>query len=573
MSLTYEQRLIDVKTISPLELTGPFLALIRSPLTSGPITSLALTSLNTIILNLLPEFLSQPKAGPSTPLQICLAHITSALSSCRFPSSSPQQDELVLLRLLRVIESLATPIAMPNSSGIGCMLDQMGDESVCELLEVGLGMLARARLGEGLRGTAQSCVQMVVRAVFIRLRGLTQSDVGALLDGKEEDRFTPYGLPTVLELLRVLIALLDPADQTHTDSMRLAALSVLNTAMEVCGSSLGKWSELREGVKDEGCRYLFQLTRSDASILLGQSLRTTSTLFSTMLPHLKLQLELFLSYLIDRLTPQTPPPISRPGTPSVATFDDTPSTPKPISLLPPVPTETRELMLETLAQIAQKPSFMVDCWINYDCSADSEDIFERLISFLTRGVYPVVQKEGEGLDGAQLLSLEILLGFVSAMAERQEGDEKWTLDTPPETISDGKKHKAVLLAGAAAFNAKPKTGIKFLEDQGVITPDDLPGTEEEKRNRSIAKFLRSSSRLDKKLLGEYISRPDQIGLLKAFMASFDFRGVSLPLTWLIENHSRRDERTTRDVPTSRRGSTNIPYNRDFRRTTLFNLST
>ena len=193
------------------------------------------------------------------------------------------------------------------------MLEHMGDESVCELLEVGLGMLARARLGEGLRNTAQSCVQAIVRTCFTRLRGLTPEDVERLLEEsraseKKETKengvgrseadgqhtisldqlpdgdgdsyrsendysdwlnitvedptpplFTPYGLPTVLELLRVLIALLNPSDQAHTDSMRLSALAILNTALEVGGESLGKWPELREGVRDEGCRYLFQV--------------------------------------------------------------------------------------------------------------------------------------------------------------------------------------------------------------------------------------------------------------------------------------------------------------------------
>jgi brefeldin A-resistance guanine nucleotide exchange factor 1 len=67
-------------------------------------------------------------------------------------------------------------------------------------------------------------------------------------------------LPTVLELLRVLIALLNPSDQAHTDSMRLSALAILNTALEVGGASLGAWPELREGVRDEGCRYLFQVS-------------------------------------------------------------------------------------------------------------------------------------------------------------------------------------------------------------------------------------------------------------------------------------------------------------------------
>lgn len=156
---------------------------------------------------------------------------------------------------------------------------------------------------------------------------------------------------------------------------------------------------------------MYQLIRSDSPALLALSLRTTSTLISTLAPHLKLQLELFLSYLIDRLTPSTPLPLpahlahlqnpSRPSTPapgsvntgdgSAASGSDTvdtpaalPATPRPINLLPPVPAETKELMLETLAQIASRPGFMVDCWVNYDCGTENEDMFERLINFLTR---------------------------------------------------------------------------------------------------------------------------------------------------------------------------------------------
>lgn len=319
-----------------------------------------------------------------------------------------------------------------------------------------------------------------------------------------------------------------------------------------------------------------------------------------MLPHLKLQMELFLSYLIDRLTPQTsplPPHIQqaminspRPSTPSIHassedgektqptsdTLTPTSSTPRPISLLPPVPSETRELMLETLTQISLRPSFMVDCWINFDCSVDSEDLFERLIAFLTRGVYPLgpPKQDGssmllEGLDNAQLLSLEILLGYVSAMSDRlDEGSEQWpevsfitfpqcplfsfilpclssslthfvlfvatqsttnTFQTAPRSqdLIDRKAQKGLLLQGATLFNNKPKTGLAFLEEQGMINTEGCSGnTEEDKKNQAIAKFLRSSSRLDKKLVGEYISRPDQLGLLNAFIGLFDFKGVS-----------------------------------------------
>jgi len=62
----------------------------------------------------------------------------------------------------------------------------MGDESVCELLEVGLGMLARARLTEGLRNSAGVCVQAVVRAVFARLKSLTPENVEKLVEVSKE---------------------------------------------------------------------------------------------------------------------------------------------------------------------------------------------------------------------------------------------------------------------------------------------------------------------------------------------------------------------------------------------------
>lgn len=91
----------------------------------------------------------------------------------------------------------------------------------------------------------------------------------------------------------------------------------------------------------------------------------------------------------------------------------------------------------------------------------------------------------------------------------------------PATLAQAKADKATLLAGAAKFNTKPKVGVAFLEDNGV-----LPKPTDPDHQLALAKFLRSSSRLDKKLLGEYISTPDRTELLKHFMGLFDFSGVS-----------------------------------------------
>ena len=210
------------------------------------------------------------------------------------------------------------------------------------------------------------------------------------------------GLPSIIELLRVIVNILDPADQMHTDSTRLTALGILNTIFDVAGPRMGDFPSLIALVIDHGCKYLFQLARSDNPAILNLSLRAISTMFETMRPHLKLQQELFLAFTIDRLCPQIPSSSVRkgvltptPGTPSSAspllTATDTGSEsrrPNAASRPPVVPApargETKEIMLETLKQISRHPSFMVDLYVNYDCDSNCENMFERLIEFLTQ---------------------------------------------------------------------------------------------------------------------------------------------------------------------------------------------
>ena len=207
----------------------------------------------------------------------------------------------------------------------------------------------------------------------------------------------------------MIINILDPNDRLHTDTTRLLALGILNTAFEVSGPRLGDFPSLRTLVVDHGCKYLFQLARSENSAILQLALRTISTMMNTTRKHLKLQQELLLAFTTDRLGP----PItsnkggSRYGTPNTkgAPFSPRPGTPQTASpLLEPTPEdeiekgspapnkthalpakgEIRDLLLEMLSQISRHPSFMVDLFTNYDCDINSENLFERLIDLLTK---------------------------------------------------------------------------------------------------------------------------------------------------------------------------------------------
>jgi hypothetical protein len=92
-----------------------------------------------------------------------------------------------------------------------------------------------------------------------------------------------------------------------------------------------------------------------------------------------------------------------------------------------------------------------------------------------------------------------------------------------------KSQKKLILAAAARFNAKPKTGIAFLEENHLIYSDLSPGFS---KADSLAVFLKGCTRLDKRLLGDYISKPENIDILKAFIGLFDFNNVS-PLWKLL----------------------------------------
>ncbi|KAG8901826.1 GDP/GTP exchange factor for ARF [Tulasnella sp. 403] len=535
----------DVLSVPLPTLLGPFLALIRSPLSTGPITSTALASL----YNLFVTGIINPSSLEVTQ---GLIELSNALAHCKFEASDSSGDEVVLFRIVSVIDQC-------QASDVGNLL---GDVELCEMLETVLTICCQMRLSETLRRTAESAMNNMVRRVFGRLDTLDPS-----IDAEGADEVqasTPYGLPSAQELLRVLVNLLDPNDQQHTDSIRLTILTVLNAGLEASGKRIAQFRSLSDMLVDQGCKYLFQLARSDNINVLRLSLRVISNLFDTMRESLKLQIELFLAFTMDRLAPPVavlPPRVqlslnsigqnrrnaSLPGTPLIGS-SSTNGDPShdPLSLdgqsqgeqTPPitrpsvVPARglTREIMLETLCYMARQHTVMVDLWVNYDCDVNCEDLFERLIGFLTRGVYPTQYTGGLEYQrySAQLLCLDLLLAYVDHMAARTEGlVDGWPAGNPqPDILAAGKATKGILLTGASRFNIKPKTGLAYLEENGLIYKPNQTD-EDEPRARTLAKFLKNTPRLDKKVLGEWISSPDNIEVLKEFIGLFDFTGKSV----------------------------------------------
>lgn len=571
----------DVSAVDGPELLHPFLQVIRSSSTSAAITSLAVISITKFFAyNIIT--IKSPRISQAMHL------LSAAITHCRFEASDTAADEVVLLRILRLMESI---IARPEGH-------LLGDESICEMMSTGLSMCCQARLSEVLRRSAEMAMVTMCQVVFGRLKSLKVEEIpksrsrsntrttlmsavedlkieppmtGSVMGNGQPDRTSvdvdgqvsaegrvepkpstepqnttapapedefenvePYALPSIKELFRVLIGLLDPHDKTHTDAMRIMALRIIDVALEVAGPWIAKQPSLAALVQDDLCRHLFQLVRSDNMVLLNSSLRVAGTLLATCRQLLKLQQELFLSYLVACLHPRVDIP-QEPGIdPSL--YEGVPQAPKLVKPAPsqpnsgrstPVPIkdrqklgleggarrpEAREAMVESIGTLVRMPSFMVELFVNYDCEVDRQDLCEDMVGLLSRNAFP--DSATWSTTNVPPLCLDSLLSFVQFMAERLHQDVPQWAQGRIEKMRMQRVRKKIIKSGASKFNDDPKAGVAYLVKNGIIKNPDDPV--------QVAQFLKGTSHVSKKVLGEFLTKRSNEALLTAFIDQFDF---------------------------------------------------
>ena len=356
----------------------------------------------------------------------------------------------------------------------------------------------------------------------------------ATQEGEVEVTIKPYSLPSIRELFRVLVDLLQPHNRRHADTMRVMALRIIDVALEVAGPSIAKHPSLATLARNDLCRYLFQLVRSEHMGLLNESLRVAGTLLATCRGVLKLQQELFLSYLVACLHPRVEIPLE-PGI-DPALYEGVPQAPKLVKQPPsqtssgrstPVPVkdrqrlgmeggsrkpDAREAMVECIGTLSRIPSFLVELFINYDCEVDRADLCEDLVGLLSRNAFP--DSATWSTTNVPPLCLDSLLGYIQFLVDRLEDEPKFAGYPDRQTLHDQRARKQVIIRGATKFNENPKAGIAFLASQGIIeNPNDA---------QSVTRFLKGTTRISKGALGEFLSKRQQDQYLRAFIDLFNF---------------------------------------------------
>lgn len=359
------------------------------------------------------------------------------------------------------------------------------------------------------------------------------------------ESYVPYGIPCIRELFRFLISLCNPLDSQNNDNVIHIALNLLTVVFEVASDNIGNFYSLTTLVKDELCRNLFSLLSTERLPIFAAALQVCFLLFESLRFYIKFQLENFLVKITDIIGSEN----------TRITY------------------EIRELALDNLLQLLRIPGFAAELYINYDCDLYCTNIFENIAKLLSKNALSAASSPV--IYGTQLLSLDALLTIIAAINHNCTSFKKGTQIIykrhsrnnssarsemfSDDTTADGaayvknmetliqynslynrftgklkvgetlteqkmeelKNKKRILSQGTDLFNQRPEKGIQFLQENGTLNASLDP--------LEIAHFLRESPGLDKKMIGEYISKKKNVekGILEVFVKSFDFTATRI----------------------------------------------
>ncbi|TRY67573.1 hypothetical protein TCAL_07827 [Tigriopus californicus] len=344
---------------------------------------------------------------------------------------------------------------------------------------------------------------------FTNAQGVTFTPTVDAVD--EGGSLIPYGLPCVRELFRFLISLTNPHDSHNQDAMIQIALNLLATALETGAEHLDCFKSLLELARDDLARNLVSHLSTERINVFATSLWVSYMLYEAQRKHLKFQLEIYLTKLIEVVCSES----------QKVTY------------------EHKELALDIVVRYYRIPGFLTQLYLNFDCDLYTSNIFEDLTKMLSKNAFPV-----SGLYSTHFLSLDALLTVIEAIESQCQkritsGDRAAEKPALPTSESSGKvvklagqedfkipsheevmalKHKKKLIQSATEqFNAKPTKSITFMQENKLIQSPLDP--------IEIVEFMRKNPHLDKKQLGEYISNRKNLHVLEAFVQSFDFAGL------------------------------------------------
>ncbi|XP_030628430.1 Golgi-specific brefeldin A-resistance guanine nucleotide exchange factor 1 isoform X3 [Chanos chanos] len=541
--------------------------MVRSP--SGQLETPQPTTLSNNLSGGVPFIEQQSGGSAGLPVSDSAASsISSPTTDSGLDTYSKTTSKEDLTDLEQSSSTATTPATTPSS-------EQTRPDSQCEGRQVERAQSASVEsIPEVLEDrdslTEQSDTASVHDMDYVNPRGVrfTQSTQ------KEGATLIPYGLPCLRELFRFLISLTNPHDRHNSDVMMHMGLQLLNVALE--SAHIAPYQSLLSLVKDELCRHLFQLLSMERMNLYAASIRVCFLLFESMREHLKFQLEMYLKKLMDIITSENPK----------MPYEMKEMALEAIVQLWRIPSFVTELyinydcdfycsnLFEDLTKLLSKNAFPVsgqlytthllslEALLTVIDSTESHCQAKMLNSAAQQDQSEALKEQGQNSANAvteattdtnrlapssngqsapasevalvcpptsgHLMADKMRLGrqdqeetdSVSAEKKSPKKPHRFSCCLPDsQELMDIKNKKKLLITGTEQFNQKSKKGIQFLQEKGLLSsPMD---------NNEVAQWLRENPRLDKKMIGEFISDRKNMELLDSFVNTFTFQGLRI----------------------------------------------
>uniref|UniRef100_A0A7N8Y6F6 ADP-ribosylation factor guanine nucleotide-exchange factor 1 (brefeldin A-inhibited) n=1 Tax=Mastacembelus armatus TaxID=205130 RepID=A0A7N8Y6F6_9TELE len=365
-----------------------------------------------------------------------------------------------------------------------------------------------------------------------------------------------------------------PDPKSHELRSKVLSLQLLLSILQNAGPIFKTNEMFINAIKQYLCVALSKNGVSSVPEVFELSLSIFLTLLSHFKTHLKMQIEVFFKeiflYILET---------------STSSYDH------------------KWMVIQTLTRICADAQSVVDIYVNYDCDLNAANIFERLVNDLSK----IAQGRGGhelGTTSLQELTLrkkglECLVSILKCMVEwskdqyvnpnsqtslgqEKPSEQESTETKAPETInrygsinsldstaSSGigsystqmsgtdnpeqfevlKQQKEIIEQGIDLFNKKPKRGIQYLQEQGMLgtTPEDLAQflhQEERLDSTQVGEFLGDNDRFNKEVMYAYVDQmdfqgKDFVSALRMFLEGFRLPGEAQKIDRLMEKFAAR----------------------------------
>uniref|UniRef100_UPI003AAB2DAF brefeldin A-inhibited guanine nucleotide-exchange protein 2 n=1 Tax=Centroberyx gerrardi TaxID=166262 RepID=UPI003AAB2DAF len=361
-----------------------------------------------------------------------------------------------------------------------------------------------------------------------------------------------------------------PDPKSHELRSKVVSLQLLLSVLQGAGPVFRTHEMFVNAIKQYLCVALSKNGVSSVPEVFELSLAIFLTLLSHFKVHLKMQIEVFFREIFLTILET-----------SSSSF------------------EHKWMVIQTLTRICADAQCVVDIYVNYDCDLNAANIFERLVNDLSK----IAQgRSGQelGMTPLQELSLrkkglECLVSILKCMVEwskdmyvnpnlqanlgqeRPADSEGGELKLPehlagrrdsvssldstvsssvpgsqldhPEQYEVIKQQKDIIEHGIELFNKKPKRGIQYLQDQGMLgsSAEDIAQflhQEERLDTTQVGEFLGENIKFNKEVMYCYVDQLDFCGrdfvsALRAFLEGFRLPGEAQKIDRLMEKFAAR----------------------------------